>query len=465
MSTRVIVEWTRATLRVVMAQGSQKHPKVRLLHWANLNGFAEVGHALQTFVKKQRLPRDANLITVIPREFIITRVVKFPAKETAELAQMVELYGRAQLPYPREQAVTDWYVLQQEGGFSTVVIVACQREVIDRQLSLLGEVGLSASEVTVSSWGVLGWYQWVLDQKEEVVEPCLVVNVDDTRTDLVLISNGRILSSRSVGQGTQDWEHMGESAQILTAEMERSRAAIRKEIPGTEVHSLLLTGGGHIEAWREQVANRLGLPVVVKPGVIPGSSEQLSWSAVVAVGLAMRDSVGRIELSPPEMRGSLAHHQQMRELGLLACLVISALVFGSAWLGMQVYRQGRLSRQLDEALVAVAPEANQVQKKARLLQMIRSALEERRALGFVLSQVFERTPPNVTLEGLTFERPRQQISVKGTAGSTQELLDYIKLLEGIEGIRMVELKYSTQRNTPAGPRTSFEVLMFQSRNS
>ncbi len=123
--------------------------------------------------------------------------------------------------------VIDFHVLSQQQGFSTVAVVACQREMVDRQLQILQEAGLPVTLLTVSSWGVLGWYRQAR-QPGQASEPVLVVNVDDTRTDLVLIAESRILSSRSVSQGAQDWDALGDAAELLAIEVERSRAAIRK---------------------------------------------------------------------------------------------------------------------------------------------------------------------------------------------------------------------------------------------
>jgi len=100
-----------------------------------------------------------------------------------ELAQMVELYAKAQLPYPREQTVVDFHVLARAEGFSTVAVIACQREVVNRYLGLLQDAGLPATLLTVSSWGVLGWYQQLLRRGTKVQEPALIEEPREVRPD------------------------------------------------------------------------------------------------------------------------------------------------------------------------------------------------------------------------------------------------------------------------------------------
>ena len=65
----------------------------------------------------------------------------------------------------------------------------------------------------------------------------------------------------------------------------------------------------------------------------------------------------------------------------------------------------------------------------------------------------------MTLEGLSFERGRGEMELRGNADSTQAILDYAKALGRLEGIAAVELKRSTRRSGPAGDRADFELLV------
>src|SRR3989338_5209288 len=139
MAQRLVLEWTRTMLHAAVAEGRAAAWRVRAVYAQPLSTSAETAHVLSALIKTAKLPTNEG-ITVVSREQVITRTVKFPTLDSAELTQMVELYAKAQLPYPREQTVMDFSVLHQQGGFSTVVVVACQRDVIDRQLGALREL-------------------------------------------------------------------------------------------------------------------------------------------------------------------------------------------------------------------------------------------------------------------------------------------------------------------------------------
>ena len=467
MATRVVVEWTRASLRVAVAEDSGARFRVRTIRSQSLGASESVTDSLRQVLKAAKLS-PSEVIGVISREQVITRVVKFPSIVLGELAPMVEHYAKAQLPYAREHTVTDFHVLSQQGGFSTVAIVACQREVVDRQLAVLRDAGLQTTRLTVSSWGVLGWYRQIA-RAYSIQEPALIVNVDDARTDLVLITTDRIVSSRSIGQGSQDLTGAADTAELLVLEIERSRNAIRKELPETELRSLVLTGLGEVSAWGELLSQRIGLPVVIAAAAQP-FKERLAGlmtpiSPVVIGGVAVSELAGLLDLSPPETRRHAYHRRQVKELATLSLLLVGVMALGASLLSLQVSRQRHIAVQLHEALTQVAPTAKQVQEQSRSTQLVNSLLADRRQLALILAGIFRRTSPSITLERLSFERTRRELSLRGTATSTQEVLDYVKVLEHLEGIDGVELKYTARRSTSSGERTDFELLLRQGKLS
>jgi Tfp pilus assembly protein PilN len=470
MASRIVVEWTRASLRVAVAEGGGGRWRLRAVHSQPLAAPAAAGESLRALLKTARMA-GASVIGVLPREQVITRLVKLPSTDPGEVGPMVELYAKAQLPYPRAQTVVDFHVLRQEEGFSTVAVIACQRELVDRHLAVLREAGLEPALLTLSSWGVLGWYRRLQRSAERpaIEEPALVINVDDARTDLVLVRRERLLLSRSVGQGAADWADAGEAVELLALEVERSRAAIQKDLPDVEMRSLVLTGMGELPAWSEQLAQRLGLP----SSVVEGRRPLQGWvgpmttpiSTVVVGGLACGPDGRVLNLNPPEIRQQARHRRQVRELSAVGALTVGVLVLGACGLALQGFRHRRHAVRLEQALGQVEPAARAVQEQTRSVQLVAELLDKRRRFAETLAGVFGATPATITLESLAFDGPRRELLLRGTAGSTQAVLDYIAQLERLEGVDAVQLKYATQRAGAGGGRADFELIMSQEQPS
>jgi Tfp pilus assembly PilM family ATPase/Tfp pilus assembly protein PilN len=461
--TRIVVEWTRSAIRLAVAVGREGRMVLREVRSRPLADTGPETEALKALLGALKTQSD-EVVVAVSREQAMTRIMKFPSSDPRELAQMVELYAKAQLPYPREQAVVGYAPVSSEGGFSTVTIAACHREVIDRPLASMRELGLVPTVVTLGSWGALGWYRQ-LKRATKVEEPCLLINVDDTRADLVLVAGERLLLSRSLGEGIREWGPSGDGAERLALEVERSRATIRKELPGTDVRAVMLTGLGPLAQWKDQVAARLGVRVQVVEAATPLTPttrmSAFEFSPVVAAGLAIAELRQVLDLSPPELRLHASHRRQVRNVAAVGGLLVGVAALGASLLAIQYSRQDRLAHGLSGVVKEIEPTAKRVQEQSRLVQVVRAITDRRRQLASLLTEVLSKTPSSVTLESVAFERSREELTLRGLAASTQTVLDYLQALKGLDGVREVSLRYSTQRVTSLGERTSFELLVLQ----
>ena len=456
MATRIAIEWARNSLRLAVSKGSQDRWRLRELRVEPFESGTAPAAVLRTALKALRLGGGVRVIGVIPREQVILRVMKFPTTSSEELRQMVELSGKAQLPYATEQAIVDYSLIDQREGFSTVAMVACQRDFLERQLHPLHEAGLQVECLTVSSSGVLGWY--TAARMTSLVEPVLVINRDEDRTDLVLIRDGRLLLTRSIPSGSDE-----DGPELLTHEIEQSLSTLRKDLPGIEVRSLLLTGVGPLAAWKEKASQHLSLPASVVDGAQPltgrAMSETASASPVVVGGAACAPTRQLLNLNPPEVRQTTRHQSQVREVVTVGALLLAVLVLGGSVSALHVYRQYRLIARIDQAISEVDPLTRQTKTAAQRVELVTAVLEQRRRLAALLGGVFRSTPSTITLDALTFDRLRREMGLRGRAPSTQDVLAYRKALEQLEGVVEARLKYATARQTADGERADFEILV------
>ncbi len=462
---RVVVEWTHSSLRLAVAEGTPGRLRVRTLQVEPLGMETPIGRTLERLVKKLGL-KGAPAMGVIPRDQVISRLIKFPAAQPEDLAKMVELYGKAQLPYPKEQAVVDHQVLERREGLSTVAVVACRRDAIDRVVGPLKSAGLVVQRLTVSSWGVLGWYM-AQTRPAQVVEPVLIVNRDEERVDLVLVSGERVLFSRSVGSGAKEEVVEGaEGFDPLAQELDRSLSTVRKELPGTEVRSFLLTGMEPLAPWAESIERRFGLPVAHVPAIqgvfLRPLIGAVPVSPVVVCGTACADAGQLLNLTPPEVVVQARQRQRLRDAVLIGSLALGALSLGAGLVALQVAQQRQLAAHFDEVIDTLEPVTRQVRAEQSAVELVSGVVWQRHQLASLLAGILRLTPTPVALEALTFEQSKRQLLLRGRAPSTEQVLAYLKVLEQLDGVSEVRLQHSTRRSTPSGERADFELVVQQS---
>ena len=449
---RIVVEVTRASLRLLAVEGAPMRPVIRQWIVDPLEDPARVRRALAALPGARR-----DVISAIARDQVLTRLLTLPSAQPEELAQMAVLAGKAQLPYPAEQTVTALDVMAQQAGSSTAQLVACHRDVIDRHVALLRQVGGEPAVITPSAWGLLAWYQrW--GRSPATPEPALVVHVDADHTDVVLIRDGRLVCSRSLSQGAEEWAGVPDGAESMLRELDYSVAGWRKELPGLEVRACVCTGVGPLDRWAGALAQHWGLPstVQVPQGALrlPASSSTEA-SPAAALGLAMADAARLVNLLPPTLRQAQQVRQRLRALTVTSGLLAAALVVGTGALWLSVDRRERRLAQWTQA----ARSLQSVSRQAQGLALARRLVVSRRWIAAALTEVFQRTPAEVAFDSLVVEPEQGTLVVRGAAPATRDVLAYLRALEASTAWRQVELRYAARRGAAGDARTDFELVV------
>ncbi len=459
---RVVLEVTRSLVRAVLVEGSPNRLRVQQIVVEPLTE-APTSELLQRLLKPLQ-PSRAEVISVVAREQTLTRILKLPSTQPDELDQMVRVAAKAQLPYSPEQAAMDWAMMDQQEGTSLVQLVACQRELIERHLTLLQDAGLAPSVLTPTSWGIAGWYRR-FGKSPQVQEPTMVLHIERERTDLVVMRHERVVFSRSLNQGLEEWRT---SLEPLLQELERSLTNIRKELPGMEAVSVVLTGVGPLEEWRGMIEQRLGLPVTVRQGYGETTASkqmqehlslQAPYSLVVIMGVAFAASADLVNLLPHDVRDTQRHHRRSRELALTGGLFALVLLCGAGVLVNVVRRQTSQNQQTLEAMKQLEAMTQQTEQQLNDLRLIEGVLVSRRRLAEALTNLVSVTPSEVLFENLTFEQSRRELLVRGNAPTTRDVLEYLRVLKQDDRWQRVELRYSARRGSGAESRTDFEIML------
>ena len=460
---RIVLEVTRTSIRVLAVDGSPARPHIRALAVEPLDGEPS-REALRRAMAGCRLVK-ARVISAIPREQTMTRLLTLPSIHLEELSKMVKLSSKAQLSYPIDQVVTDFHVIEQQAGTSTVQLVACHRDRVDRHMTPVHQVGLEPICVTPSSWGLLAWYQR-FGQSPEVHEPVMVINIDEDRTDVVLISQGCLLFSRGLRQGLQTWQASPDGIGALVQELRWSALSLRREFPGVETNSLILTGLGPLHHWEGLIEERLGKPVMVRDAEgslqIPKPTTARPASSAVVLGLAMADERRLVNLLPCEVRQAQRDQHRLHEFTVTGALLLVTLLLGTGLLAVHVNRKASFAKQVSKTLTESESVTEQLERKSYEINLINGRLESRQRIARMLAELFRLAAPEILFESFVFEHARGEFMIRGSAPTTRQALDYLQRLEQSGQWDRVELRHTVSHRVSSGARTDFEIVLHSS---
>ena len=459
---RIILEITRTSLRVLVVEGTGTQWHIRHAAVEPITEPPDEATLRRALAVLQ--PLQAERIVAVSRDQVMTRLLKLPLAQADEWRRMALLAGKAQLPVPAEQTVTDVQLIAQDATTSTVQLIACHRDVVEQPLRWLRTLGGEPQVMTPSSWGVLHWYQhW--GRTAAVTEPVLVVHVDSDHTELALIHAGSLAFSRSLTHGVGEWQRGADGIEAVVHEIQRSLEALRQELPAWDARTVLLTGLGSLEDWRPLLAQRLGLAVVVVPpaGSAPWPQPQAfaQASPVVVLGLARADAETLVNLLPQDVRQQQRAGRRHRALRVTAALLAAAFVLGLGVLWAWAHRCERFLAQATVTIQTLEAQTAQTERLEQQLQLIEQTLHARRQIAKTLETVFQLTPADIFFEQVLFERSHGEWVVRGHASTTRDVLDYLHRLEQSSQWSRVELRYAGRRNTAGPSRTEFELALRQ----
>lgn len=457
---RLILEFTRSSVRALTVDhwGASLCPRrltVEAVTGDDLEG------SLRRLLQRLRI-RRGPVVCVIPRDQVITRILQVPARHPEELHRMVQLAGPTQFPYPAEDIVTASAVIESREDGSTVQLVAGRRDLIERYLRMMQQAGLEPLGMTPNVWGLLGWYQqWAT--MPAASDPVMLVHLDGDHTDMVFIRQQRIAFSRSVTQEGAASGGVEETIDILIQELERSLSTLRRDVPGAEPSVFLLTGVGNLETIARVLGQRFSTPVrtmgVSGSRRLPAAVATAEVSAAALLGAAAADPASLVNLIPTEARQAQSSRRRMRELSLTGGLALASVVLGLALLGRAIHRREHAARGTVARLHQLDTSTRQLERQATLVQLVENAQTSRYWTAAMLSGLFHVTPADITYQSLTFERPRGELVVRGSAPTTRQVLDYVRQLEQSPQWRRVELRYSRRRTGARGGHVDFEIAL------
>lgn len=369
---------------------------------------AECAAALRAFAAQCALADEA-LYTIIPRHEATVRVLAMPSQNADEIASMVRLSAEEFVPYPADELIIAYSILQKlPGGESRVQITLVHRDIIQAHLRVLEAAGITPEQIYLSTACLATAFEMAALPADA---PTALVSLGSTGIEVLVFSQGRLAFSRGVAS-VQDWAGEGDAAanaqEELAVEVRGSLAAYRRESEdGLGADNLLVTCDWTPAArWAEALESDTGkdcMPVPMPAKLISAGSQHLQGSPWVAIGAAL-SALGRgrytVELLPQSVvAGRRMEGARLLYLRAGAMAAVVLLSLGLLY-GQMVYSRSAYIAQLEAQRARLEPNAAGITAKQEQLLVLRRQVEQSGTPLEYLGALVQMAPE----KGLNFTR-------------------------------------------------------------
>ena len=133
----------------------------------------------------------------ISGQAVFTRFIKLPAIEDDNIEQLVAFEAQQHVPFPIEEVIWDWQLLESGTGEKEVALVAIKGEALNEINDVVLEAGQSTVEVDASPMAL---YNALRYNYPEIEETTLLIDIGAKTCNLIYLEGARMFT-RSVAVG------------------------------------------------------------------------------------------------------------------------------------------------------------------------------------------------------------------------------------------------------------------------
>jgi len=398
----------------------------------------EIPSRLKAFLKENKIICE-NLTLYIPRHQVSVRYLNLPSVYDKEIEKMIEYELNSLFPYKPEELIFDDVVIERSPeGYSKVMLVAIQREVVLREISLLKQAGLVPEAVDISTVSLFNQF---CEQKKES-KNYLLINVEDGFLDFLVVHNQKLVFSRGVIFSQE------ESKQRLIKEV---REIINiKATEGIGIDRIALSGRGV-----DLKALHLGFEQDLSDKV------ELNETICVSNGLKAKYDALNIDLLPEELKmQEVMGKRRMSVIYLVTLLALNVSLIASLSF-LKIRQKQEYLYYLKSEIRKIGSESQQLQKKMLKAQILKGYSNSGRLTLGLLADLYRIAPSGLYLTYLEIrgQTPSGILLLTGQAQDTETVLKFTSLIKGSPLIDKADVNYIKKKQS----QLKEEVVDFEIR--
>lgn len=407
------VTQTEVLAVVISAHGTRRRIEQLIKEPINqdpaINQHERIEQALKLIFAK--ISSYTQLIACMPSETVIFKEISVPLMSEQKIKMIVPFEIESLLPFSLEQAAIDSILIQEDtqAGKASLLVAAIKQETLQDYLAPFHAINKTPDRITTDVFELYGLYRTIPEYQNNE-QPTLLLTIDDTTTQLILLIKNQIKAVRVIHKGLSDIHadtaviHLEDqnTARVLQTLFDEIHLTIENFLAKLQitqpVEKIVLCGKTtEIKGFQEHLAASLHIPCdlltlnrILHNGTI-SSKQPLSNEFVIplaaALSCATTQDVNLNRQAAEETTNSLLD-KQLISAAILAVVIFFALLTNSILTKRSL--RNEIARSESEAISLLTKRLNlPAQKGKRSLEQVnaqaRSEIERKENIWFALS--------------------------------------------------------------------------------
>ncbi|MCP5535355.1 MAG: type IV pilus assembly protein PilM [Akkermansiaceae bacterium] len=164
---------------------------------AEMARLPQIRVAISELADKLKIGKATKVRYAISGQSVFTRFIKLPPIEDDNIEQLVTFEAQQHVPFPIDEVIWDWQLLESGTGEKEVALVAIKGDALNDMNDVVLEAGLGTAEVDASPMAL---YNALKYNYPELEETTLLIDIGAKTCNLIYLEGSRMFT-RSVAVG------------------------------------------------------------------------------------------------------------------------------------------------------------------------------------------------------------------------------------------------------------------------
>jgi len=157
---------------------------------AEMTRLPQIRIAVSELVNKLGLSKE-KVSYAISGQSVFTRFVKLPSLESDDIEQLVAFEAQQHVPFPINEVVWDWQLLNSEAGQQEVVLVAIKADALDDINDCVTDASLTTGLVDASPMALANAFVY---NYSDLNEPALMIDIGARTSNLIYVDGNKVFT-------------------------------------------------------------------------------------------------------------------------------------------------------------------------------------------------------------------------------------------------------------------------------